>query len=295
MRRKRRILSFSVVLFFVAALYLPVSAHPGNTDAKGGHSEEDTGEYHYHHGYPAHSHYDTDGDGDIDCPYDFDDKTASFDSSITDKGSLSSTYVQPQKQNKGVSIVPQWVYWVFALQAVLIIILFSAYRRKKNEIIELGCKHRIKIESLQHECEEKINKYISASEELQDLRDKITSAKKELLLSTSLIAKEHKRIEQLRQTKLRVKNAPADITFTEDGMPIFWKQNPLKPYGDFTVYLNKSTNIYHIDKSCSPYSFKCEHIFNVIDSARPCRKCAVGFFNFRHAPEWFSLKEDADT
>ena len=44
-------------------------AHPGATDANGGHYDHSTGEYHYHHGYPAHQH--TDGK----CPYDFDDRT----------------------------------------------------------------------------------------------------------------------------------------------------------------------------------------------------------------------------
>ena len=44
-------------------------AHPGATDANGGHYDHSTGEYHYHHGYPAHQH--TDGR----CPYNYDDRT----------------------------------------------------------------------------------------------------------------------------------------------------------------------------------------------------------------------------
>lgn len=56
-------------------LCFSVSAHPGKTDSKGGHTDYATGEYHYHHGYPEHDHYDMDGDGDIDCPYNFDDRT----------------------------------------------------------------------------------------------------------------------------------------------------------------------------------------------------------------------------
>lgn len=45
------------------------SAHPGRTDANGGHYNHSTGEYHYHHGYPAHQHIDG------VCPYDYDDRT----------------------------------------------------------------------------------------------------------------------------------------------------------------------------------------------------------------------------
>lgn len=58
-------------LLLVIALLLTTSAfaHPGRTDANGGHYDRATGEYHFHHGYPAHQH--TGGA----CPYDFDDQT----------------------------------------------------------------------------------------------------------------------------------------------------------------------------------------------------------------------------
>lgn len=49
---------------------VPVSAHPGKTDASGGHYNHSTGEYHYHHGFPAHQH--TNGV----CPYDLVDVTS---------------------------------------------------------------------------------------------------------------------------------------------------------------------------------------------------------------------------
>lgn len=65
-------------------------AHPGRTDANGGHTDRSTGEYHYHHGYPAHQHYDIDGDGKPDCPYDFKDNTRSSSSSGS-SGSSGST------------------------------------------------------------------------------------------------------------------------------------------------------------------------------------------------------------
>ena len=58
------IFSFSGLLSF---------AHSGRTDSKGGHYDQDAGEYHYHHGYPAHEH-----ENGI-CPYDYDDKTESKD------------------------------------------------------------------------------------------------------------------------------------------------------------------------------------------------------------------------
>lgn len=62
-----------VPLFLLLLLCFPAvsAAHPGRTDADGGHYDRSTGEYHYHHGYPAHQH--TDGI----CPYDYDDQTGS--------------------------------------------------------------------------------------------------------------------------------------------------------------------------------------------------------------------------
>lgn len=69
-----------LILFLFASLaslfVFRVNAHPGRTDDDGGHTDNETGEYHYHHGYSAHAHYDMDGDGIVDCPYDFDDQTS---------------------------------------------------------------------------------------------------------------------------------------------------------------------------------------------------------------------------
>lgn len=89
---KRRMLFASLAALLAVLLALPVLAHPGRTDSKGGHFDHSSGTYHYHHGYPAHQHRDLDGDGKPDCPYDFDDKTnhSSSGSSSSSSGSSSS-------------------------------------------------------------------------------------------------------------------------------------------------------------------------------------------------------------
>lgn len=84
---RRLLLSFILIL----ALAVPTSAHPGDTDSSGGHTDHSTGEYHYHHGYSAHNHYDMDGDGDRDCPYDFDDQTGANSGTSTGSSSYSSS------------------------------------------------------------------------------------------------------------------------------------------------------------------------------------------------------------
>lgn len=73
------------------------SAHPGRTDANGGHYNHSTGEYHYHHGYPAHQHIDG------VCPYDYDDRTGwNSGSSSQEKGLyyLDGTPVERKGETK---------------------------------------------------------------------------------------------------------------------------------------------------------------------------------------------------
>ena len=66
---------FAFIFIMIISIPISVYAHPGRTDASGGHRVSSTGEYHYHHGYSAHQHRDMDNDGDLDCPYNFIDKT----------------------------------------------------------------------------------------------------------------------------------------------------------------------------------------------------------------------------
>lgn len=87
-----------MVLVLAAALCIgSASAHPGRTDANGGHYNHSTGEYHYHHGYPAHQHIDG------VCPYDYDDRTGwNSGSSSQEKGLyyLDGTPVERKNETK---------------------------------------------------------------------------------------------------------------------------------------------------------------------------------------------------
>lgn len=78
MKLPRRLLLLLPIVFIsclVLSAAFVVFAHPGSTNADGGHYNHSTGEYHYHHGYPQHNHEDRDGDGVLDCPYEFDDQS----------------------------------------------------------------------------------------------------------------------------------------------------------------------------------------------------------------------------
>lgn len=52
-------------------------AHPGGTDANGGHFDRETGEYHYHHGHPPHQHPNG------ICPYSVEAETPLPDKSVS--------------------------------------------------------------------------------------------------------------------------------------------------------------------------------------------------------------------
>lgn len=80
MKRKCLFPLLALILLFI----LPVSAlaHPGGTDANGGHY--DGSEYHYHHGYPAHQH--TNGV----CPYDSSASSISSSEAVSAKSNKSS-------------------------------------------------------------------------------------------------------------------------------------------------------------------------------------------------------------
>lgn len=82
----------SVLLIAVLLLLLtvPAYAHPGKTDANGGHYNRSTGEYHYHHGYPEHQH-----PGGI-CPYAYDDRTGYSSGASSGFSSDNEPYVFPR-------------------------------------------------------------------------------------------------------------------------------------------------------------------------------------------------------
>ena len=115
-----------LLLLISSLLILPVSAHPGRTDSRGGHHDSTTGEYHYHHGHSAHQHEDLDGDGILECPYNFDDQTGSRSgsSSNTDSTALSkekSERTFPPILIPIICLAVVWLLcWAFALIDFLI-------------------------------------------------------------------------------------------------------------------------------------------------------------------------------
>lgn len=78
-------ISILLIAVLLLTLAVPTYAHPGKTDANGGHYNRSTGEYHYHHGHPEHQHPNG------VCPYDFDDRTG-YNSGTSSGGSDNNTF-----------------------------------------------------------------------------------------------------------------------------------------------------------------------------------------------------------
>jgi hypothetical protein len=276
--------------------------HSGNTDGNGGHYDSNGG-YHYHHGYSAHSHEDIDGDGNLDCPYEFNDRTGYNSASSSSDSFYVKDYenvsTSPQVSNfsndnktikvvtKEVKYIPKWVYWVFAAQFIIVLVLLIINRSKKQDIEDMVRRHKIETDSIKQSCEKQLKEKKATASDLQQLQCKVARTKNEYDELRGKIFHEQTELEKTMLLRTRMKGAPLDVYFAENGLPIYWKPGVSKPYGDYTVYVNRKTNIYHVDRDCAPYYASEDHIFHVIGNTRPCRKCATGFFDFSSVPEWF--------
>ena len=123
-------------LFSVIALILVIGivsyAHPGKTDANGGHTDNSTGEYHYHHGYPAHQH--TGGK----CPYDYHNNESSSSSSGSNSSSGGKNYGSSSSENSSNEADNTVLYAILTVVFMLVfVVLFflSGTKAFENNII----------------------------------------------------------------------------------------------------------------------------------------------------------------
>lgn len=296
---------FAIVLI-ISVLRTDVYAHPGKTDSSGGHTDHSTGDYHYHHGYSAHDHYDMDGDGDVDCPYDFDDRTESNSGTPLSRSNSSSNYssydyipvetvtvYKDREVIKEVPYTPTWIKWSLGISLFFVVCLFISNRWKKQEIVELEHRHKSKIDEIVKLCDAKLAEKQASDAEINNIRSAISEAKITERRLFNDISSERKELLNIRRMRCFTMEAPLDISFSDDGLPVYWKPRLDKPYGDYTVFISLNSGIYHTDSFCAGYRTRKDHIFNVIGHARPCKKCAVGFFDFTSAPDWFAAERAA--
>ena len=124
---KKYLTLFLVIVLTGIAFSITIAAHPGNTDAQGGHYEGDTGEYHYHHGFPAHQHPNG------ICPY-------NFKNNVSDNS--NSSFGSSAEHGDGISGL--WIYLVVCLVGIvcLIIIIKKLKERALYNKLEKCYKHR---------------------------------------------------------------------------------------------------------------------------------------------------------
>ena len=117
----KRVISTIFALMVVSCFAF---AHPGRTDADGGHFDRSDGSYHYHHGYPAHDHIDG------VCPYNFDDRTGwnSGSSSSSSHAKSSSASSLPRKKDGVAEEV-----LLLSASAVFIVSSILYFRREQKE------------------------------------------------------------------------------------------------------------------------------------------------------------------
>ena len=278
---KKVLVTFLCVLI-LSIIPFSVCAHPGRTSSDGGHWDYENGEYHYHHGYSAHDHYDKDGDGDVDCPYNFNDKTGitngggTSDNSSSSNCSNSNTQIITKTEtiNKNIPYIPSWLLWIFALQLIIVLVLFFAYRSKAKAIVRMTYEHKNTMDVMQQSYDRKLTAKGASEADLENIRSDIKKATTERDALLHEIAYETSEVLRVRRLRCMAKEAPLDISFTKKGMPVYWKPNNRKPYGDYTVFVSTKSNLYHTDYYCSGCFAKESHIFDVIGRCRPCKKCA---------------------
>lgn len=304
---------------------ITVYAHPGGTNADGGHWDYDAGEYHYHHGYPAHDHYDSNGDGIVDCPYDFDDQTGINSGSPSSGGTYSRNYssydddppesitvYKDREIIKEVPVTPTWIKWVLWISLFLCLCFFISSRSRKYRISELEGemdiqKNKFELEKKKlnedfqrriHEQEilhnkqlERQNSIIAHKNDCIDaLESKVFSLQEKLGLQSPPIESAYYLSENTEQSLSRIE-IPNYVYFNDYGVPVKGDISEFKPFGDFTVFISERSTIYHSERFCSnAFGMKPIHIYDVIDTKRPCLRCGKQFGNER--PEWYmQIKE----
>ena len=128
--------------------------------------------------------------------------------------------------------------------------------------------------------------------EIASKQDELTDIQSKLNLLREVSFRELTQFQELKAQRFMLENAPPDVSFAPNGLPVWWKRDSSKPYGDYTVYCSPKSEIYHTDWRCASYSAKRYHIFEVIVFARPCKKCATGFFPFDRIPEWYTQRPE---
>lgn len=314
----------SLLLCIVSLCLIPVtaSAHPGRTDANGGHWDNSTGEYHYHHGYSAHDHYDMNGDGVVDCPYDFVDRTgrnsgtpsgSKTSSSIYEKVPAETVTVYKDREViKEVPFTPLWVKWIIGILALSVLCLFIGNKWKKQSIKEL--MRTIENQANKLKQQEETHKLLISSKNNEMHSQAEYLRKRHQSEVENITVQNQKRINSLKEenetlrrelhsviteipvgdvfypkpdSRLYKIEIPKEVYFVDKNIPVKGIVTSYDPFGDFTVFTTKTSPIYHSNKYCGgSLGMDPVHLFDVMSHKRSCFKCGKSYGTT--PPEWYS-------
>lgn len=159
-------------------------------------------------------------------------------------------------------------------------------QREKERLQELNAEAHAEIGNLSTWCQglmEQLKTLSDIAEEMNgDPEEKVSLA---MALKIKEQAKQIEGLNNELQAHRKREAVPKEVFFAEDGMPVLLK-SVSKPWGDYTVYLNWKTGIYHANKHCAPCDAEETHLFFVLKtSARPCDRCARNLP--WKIPDWF--------
>lgn len=182
--------------------------------------------------------------------------------------------------------------WKAICISVLInLFLFYAVIKKNSEIGRFEKRLDASLEFQRSKYESKMSDIDKQRKEAITELEKLRRENRKIIADLEHVDKKRKDVE--RELQLLRNNVPPEISFAKDGMPVYWNPNPHKPYGDYTVYVNKKTGIFHIDYFCASYDSTQTHLFKAINCARPCQKCARNYSDLTTIPDWFTKQEES--
>lgn len=249
---KRRILSLGIALLTVFLLSTVAFAHPGQTNADGGHYDRSTGEYHYHHGYPAHQH--TGGQ----CPYDFDDRTGWNSGPSASKSDTKFFDWSDPSNSWGIILL----FCVLPLPILFGIFIISDKRKSRKRARAVAEEESRKAQALQ--------------EAIPAFKSKIKGLKAEYHeIQTSLLT------EQVLSPHV-VANIPEDSFLGSDGLPHQFGANT-DAEDKFYFAVNESTSVLHRPSCIYARGLPLRNIMDIYRPApyspypyqrpRPCLRC----------------------
>lgn len=118
---------------------------------------------------------------------------------------------------------------------------------------------------------------------LEGQTEALTALKNALAEKDGILAEKEALLAE-KETALAEKEA-ALAQYAALPRPKLYLPDPEAPYGSYTVFYNENTGIYHADRACAPYQAVPTHLYQVMDHARPCKKCAEGLLPFPTPPQ----------